>query len=155
MPFLLPNQQRQSTEGKYIDMKRTFNVTERKWKCQQKCCVHRETGKGYSKRTTATRRATGWQEREQCLAVPQRTTGLIQPTAVRALDAQCSARLSRETHRNQLCCQLKTSNAVRQGWANYGPRAACGPPEYILCGPYVFARFLKFYSEYLIRIYGY
>jgi len=41
--------------------------------------------------------------------------------------------------------------ALDQGWANYSPRAACGPPEYIMrpVGTYMFARFLKFYSKYL------
>ena len=54
--------------------------------------------------------------------------------------------------------EKQVSNVVlEQGWANYCPRATCDPPEYIMrpVGTYMFARFLKFYSEYFIRIYGY
>jgi len=42
-----------------------------------------------------------------------------------------------------LCCST--------GVGNYSP------PEYVMrpVGTYMFARFFKFYSEYLIRIYGY
>jgi len=45
------------------------------------------------------------------------------------------------------CTRPPAANILKQGWANYGP------PMYIMrpVGTYMFARFLKFYSEYLIR----
>src|SRR5688572_10309832 len=52
---------------------------------------------------------------------------------------------------------LVLTYCVTQGWANYGPRAACGPPEYIMrpvgspaskliLFDYNFRYILKFYS---------
>jgi len=40
-----------------------------------------------------------------------------------------------------------TYQRIVQGWANCGPRATCGPPEYIMRPVGMLARFLKFYSE--------